>query len=221
MGSLPGAESQPAEVDAIELAIVSLRSLGRGGHDSDQGDRACTILYRAALTVAIPLARRLGLDDHQLCNAIHPRLASFLTRDIHQLVPPTRRAFEAWTYVVCFNALRNELRGARRHSVRQTELSTELASRSSPWIDDSETGLWLQLLDILGRADFETTGRDGRCIADWLRELRTPESDIAMMKILGYLTAEIAPQVRMSTQAVDTRWNRMRTRLDQVCPEHR
>lgn len=219
MGSPPGVDSLSAEVDAIERAIVSLRTLGHGGYDSDQGKRQCSILYRAALSVALPLARRLGLDDQRMCDAVHPRLSNFLTRDVHQLSPPTRRAFEAWTYVVCFNALRNALRGDHGRRLRQTELSPELASRPSPWTDDSETDVWRQLLEILGRAGFETTGRDGRCIADWLRGLRSPESEIAMMKILGYLTSEIVAQVRMTTQAVDTRWNRMRTRLDQACPE--
>jgi RNA polymerase sigma factor (sigma-70 family) len=124
----PGADAalraQPPNADAttdeVEDALAVLQANPYGPNATAEQERACRLLYRALITRLSIVCRRLGLDDEEVVNVVHPELHQFFTRDVRR-IGPTRADLERWMTTVCRNAARTAIAARLRHAERDRE----------------------------------------------------------------------------------------------------
>jgi hypothetical protein len=133
-----------ADDDGVERALAVLRAHPYGPDASPEQERACRVLYRALLGRLHAVCRRVGLDDEEVANVLHPKLHQFFTRDVAR-IGPTRADLERWMITVCANAARTALAARIRHTARDraaapllaVEAEEEVAVVTEPEVEDA------------------------------------------------------------------------------------
>ena len=70
--------------DDVERALAILRATPYGPDATEEQEWACRLLYRTLLGRLSGICRRLGLDDEEVANVVHPELHQFFTRDVRR-----------------------------------------------------------------------------------------------------------------------------------------
>ena len=63
------------------------------------------------------ICKKMGLDEEEVADAVHPKMLQFVTRDVCR-IGATRADLEAWMIVVCTNAARTVLGARLRRTAR-------------------------------------------------------------------------------------------------------
>jgi RNA polymerase sigma factor (sigma-70 family) len=214
------------DTEQIEAALAVLQANPYGPTPSAEQEQACRVIYRALIGRLSVVCRRLGLDDEEVANVLHPELHQFFTRDVCR-IGPTRADLERWMITVCRNAARTAMSMRRRRDDHYREAVRVLEIEAEP--DDAEPT----------RADVMAAGSDE---PQWLDttfpghvdrdrfvaalDTLTPRERILLDVAFRYLgtrdgrrlpATEIARELGTTPGSVSVRWSELLAKLRRAC----
>ena len=219
--------------DDVERALAVLRATPYGPDATEEQEWACRLLYRTLLGRLSGICRRLGLDDEEVANVVHPELHQFFTRDVRR-IGPTRADLERWMVAVCRNAARTALAARIKRAARDREATQLLvveADAEAPPGDGGEREeatddaaardepRWLDAAfpeqvdrDRFVAAVAGLTPREQLLLTTAFRSLRGREGPGGRLP-----ATEIARDLGMTPASVSVRWSELMAKLRRAC----